>query len=199
MADINTNTFWNELEQEMWDEVALLVISILMSGVEGGVSALPDRAQPFIDFENLNSSVLEFARKYRFEWIKDITDVTRTKTIEAITNWMRSGSPLEVLVEALTPLFGESRAERIAITEVTRLFAKGNQMAWEATGIVNSVKWMTVRDDRVCEICEPLDGTIIGIGDIDAMPPAHVRCRCYTQPVLDDKAFEDKLDEILGL
>ena len=195
----NTQSFWDELDGEMWDEIALLVVSIILAGIEGGVTLLPKKAQPFVDFDDLYQSVLEYAKKYRFEWIRGITEVTRQKTVKAITDWIRSGSPLSALEAALEPLFGEMRAKRIAVTEVTRLFARGNQMAWEATGFVNSVKWMTAKDELVCPICRPLDGTIIGIGDIDAHPPGHVNCRCWIQPIVDDKAFEDRLDEILGL
>ena len=112
---------------------------------------------------------------------------------------IRSGSPLSALEAALAPLFGDARARRIAVTEVTRLFARGNQMAWEETGFVNMVKWNTAEDELVCPVCRPLDGTMIGIGDIDAMPPAHVNCRCYITPIVDNKAFEKVLDDILGL
>ena len=196
---MNTQSFWDERDNEMWDEIALLVVSIVLAGIEGGISLLPKKAQPFVNFDDLYQSVLEYAKTYRFEWIRGITEVTRQKTIKAITDWIRSGSPLSTLEKALVPLFGEMRAKRIAVTEVTRLFARGNQIAWESTGFVNSVKWMTAKDELVCPICRPLDGTIIGIGDIDAHPPGHTSCRCWIQPILDEKAFEEKLNEILGL
>lgn len=199
MANINFNEFWDEMDGEMWDEIAVLVVSIILAGIDGGIALLPTRAKPFINLDGLYSRVLEFTRSYRFDWIRGITDYTRTQVMTAISDWIRSGSPLDALIEALAPLFGDARARRIAITEVTRLFARGNQMAWEETGFVNSVKWMTAEDEKVCPICNGLDGTIIGIGDIDAMPPAHTNCRCYIIPIVDEKAFENKLDEILGL
>ena len=42
---------------------------------------------------------------------------------------------------------------------------------------VKKVMWLTERDDRVCDICYPLDGKVF---DIDKVPPhpAHYRCRC---------------------
>lgn len=199
MPDINTQSFWDELDGDMWDAVSLLVIEIVLLGITNAIAALPPAAQPFVNFDNLYSKVLEFSRTYRFEWIRGITDTTRAKTLKAITDWIRSGSPIDTLVKALEPLFGESRARRIAITEVTRLFARGNQLAWEETGFVNAVKWNTAEDEKVCPICRPLDGTLIGIDDIDAHPPAHVNCRCWIQPVVDEKAFERVLDNILGL
>lgn len=197
--DINTNSFWDNIDSEMWDEIAQLVILSVMTGIDNGILLLPNKARPFVDLESIYDRVIEFARTYRFSWIRGITDATRQRVISSITQWIRSGSPLSALESALTPLFGEARARRIAVTEITRLFARGNQMAWEDTGFINKVKWNTSQDDKVCPICAPLDGTMIGIADIDALPPAHPNCRCWISPVLDEQAFEDKLDEILGL
>ena len=63
MPDIDTQAFWDELESEMWDEISLLVISIVLAGISGGTISLPKKAQPFIDFDELYAKVLEFARK----------------------------------------------------------------------------------------------------------------------------------------
>lgn len=199
MADINTQSFWDSLDKDMWDETAEMAIAIVLAGIEGGTISLPESAQAFISYDELYAKVLEFAKKYRFTWISGITDVTRTQVMSAITNWIRSGSPLSVLESILTPLFGEARARRIAVTEVTRLFAEGNRLAWESTGFVNQMRWNTAEDEKVCKICGELDGTMIGIGDVDAIPPAHPNCRCYLTPVVDENAFSKKLDEILGL
>ena len=47
---------------------------------------------------------------------------------------------------------------------------------------VKKVMWMTERDDRVCDICYPLDGKVF---DIDKTPPIpqHYNCRCILIPV----------------
>jgi len=47
-------------------------------------------------------------------------------------------------------LFGRQRARRVAVTEVTRVYAAGNEEAWRATGYVTGKRWMTARDERVC-------------------------------------------------
>ena len=84
--------------------------------------------------------------------------------------------------------FGEDRALKVATTEITRAYAQGQQMAGdklkEEYPDVRVVKtWYTNNDDRVCDICGPLDGQTV---DIDAefdqdiyYPPAHVNCRCW--------------------
>ena len=42
---------------------------------------------------------------------------------------------------------------------------------------VTKVMWLTERDDRVCDICYPLDGKVF---NIDSVPdiPQHWNCRC---------------------
>lgn len=47
---------------------------------------------------------------------------------------------------------------------------------------VRRVRWNTEHDDRVCDVCGPLDGKIF---DIDKAPPKqHPGCRCYYTAVI---------------
>jgi len=50
-----------------------------------------------------------------------------------------------------------------------------------AEGVTMIESWVTQRDERVCPICYPRDGKVLGDGwtRIDG-PPAHIRCRCDT-------------------
>jgi SPP1 gp7 family putative phage head morphogenesis protein len=48
------------------------------------------------------------------------------------------------------------------------------------------VKWVTAHDERVCPICEPLDGMIFDINDPSLKTPpddTHENCRCELEPV----------------
>ena len=72
------------------------------------------------------------------------------------------------------------------------------------SGVVQTVKWYTAEDDKVCEFCQAQDGKEFGIednfydggdaiegangkimtadyGDIEA-PQLHLDCRCYIRP-----------------
>ena len=53
--------------------------------------------------------------------------------------------------------------------------------AFKAIG-VKKVMWVTQKDERVCEDCEPLDGKIFEIGMVPSTP--HWGCRCYVVPTL---------------
>lgn len=191
-------SFWDDEENSLYDAMDELLIIALMEGVTGGVEALPAALRVLVDFDNVNRNVLRYASEYKYSWIKGINDTTRTQTQQAIADWIKEGTPLDALEAKLSMVYSPARAERIAATEVTRVYAQGNQQAWESTEIVSAMKIQTAQDDLVCPICGPLADTEVGIGDIDAMPPFHVSCRCYTLPVVSEDAVSDKISRILA-
>ena len=101
---------------------------------------------------------------------------------KAVSEWIASGQALDELMTSIAPMFGADRAEMIAVTEVTRAFAEGNKATWEESGVVEAMRWMTAQDEMVCPVCAPLAGKKRTFDD--DLPPAHVNCRCYLQPVV---------------
>ncbi len=90
----------------------------------------------------------------------------------------------QIAEDALDDIFGDSRLDRIAVTETTGMITAGEtaiflrvkqELGWEIIRI-----WHTEEDDRVCPICQPLDRK-----DEDffaprvGSPPAHIKCRCW--------------------
>jgi SPP1 gp7 family putative phage head morphogenesis protein len=81
------------------------------------------------------------------------------------------------------------RAETIARTETIRASMAGEHEAWRQAaeqGLLDTARtrriWITAHDERVCPVCQPLNGVQVRLGEpftggIDA-PPAHPRCRC---------------------
>jgi len=186
--------FWQDEEMELWDTLVELLINIFGDGVAEGVANLPANARMLVDFDWINQSALNFAKTYRYDWITKITDTTRTQVQQAITDWMREGSPLPALESRLAPIFGQVRAEMIAVTETTRIYAEGNDRAWKSTGVVSDEgKWQTAVDERVCPLCSPLHNKIT-----KEKPPLHPRCRCGRLPVVDEDLYKKKLAEIFA-
>jgi SPP1 gp7 family putative phage head morphogenesis protein len=84
--------------------------------------------------------------------------------------------------------FDKEKAELIARTEITRAYAwdaqtKGEKQKKEYPDLRVTKTWYTCNDDRVCDICSPLNGKEV---DIDKpftegvfIPPAHAGCRCW--------------------
>jgi SPP1 gp7 family putative phage head morphogenesis protein len=155
-----SSDFWQAEALLLSDALSELVMMSLLAGVDGGAALLPAGAVPLVDFDFVNRAAIQFLRDFRLETVMGITETTRRASIEAIADWMQSGEHLDVLKAKLRPLFGKTRADMIAITEVTRIVAAGNEMLWNSTGIIGGKQWRTARDERVCPICRPLDGQI---------------------------------------
>lgn len=200
MSDPRQLSFWMDEENELWNDLDELIIVSLTEGVKDGIEQLPPRFRALLDWNKVNKQVLNYAKEYRYSLIKGITDTTRQQTQQAISDWMMEGSPLDALTTRLDVIYNNPvRAQMIATTEVTRLFAEGNRQAWESTGFINQMVWQTAEDDRVCPICSPRSGSKISVADHDAIPPAHVNCRCWLKPIVDTEAVADQRRKRLGL
>ena len=176
-----------------WEDPEFMadLIILLTQSAKGGVDLFRIETSLGIDFTGVNTDAAKWAREYAYDLIKGITETTRGAVSEAITAFVETpgmtiGDTMGMLQSAA---YSEIRARMIATTEITRSYAQGNQLAGEAMKQefpdVKVVKrWFTNNDDRVCDICGPLDGEEVEIDEKfssgDDNPPAHVNCRCWT-------------------
>ena len=182
---------------DFWDREELLSIIVLQDVLlkttnRGGLYAIGELQRRYrigVDWGLVNRQAQDWAGRYAGELAKGITDTTKGQVRQAIVGWIDSGDPLNVLELTLREQVGiERRANLIASTETTRAFARGNQIAWAESGVVDREEWNTVSDERVCPICFPLDNKQnrkVG-GDFPGgyYPPAHISCRCFLSPVV---------------
>ena len=78
-----------------------------------------------------------------------------------------------------------SRAETIARTEIIRTHAEGQLDAFEKLGVTEvgvMAEWSTAEDDRVCPLCQPLDGMVMKVQEARGLLPRHPNCRCAWTP-----------------
>jgi len=196
--------FWDEELAAMFNTFAPRIIGILLAGGQQAVGALPDAAAILMNWDVFNQNAIDWLNNYGMGWLKQINETSRNQVVNAIDDFIRQGKSMQALkkniVEILAPTYSKSRAESIATTEVTRIYAEGNLLAWKSTGTVTQKRWMTARDDLVCPICAPLDGMVVDIDsngfttEIGGLglsnPPAHINCRCWMTPVVDLDAIE---------
>lgn len=169
--------FWRDERNALLGVVLPLLTEAGLAGYTSGAEALDAASKDL-------AAVQAWVSEHAGELIDDLTDTTRDFLAKALASWIESGKPLDDLIAKLKPVFGDKRAEMIAATETTRAFAEGNREAWRESGLVDGMRWMTTQDDRVCEICGPLAGTELSI-DSTEIPPAHVNCRCWVQPIVN--------------
>jgi SPP1 gp7 family putative phage head morphogenesis protein len=177
-----------------WTGERQLLVSVLLPALlessDGGVrEVVADFDQRFtvgVDYTRASPEAIRWARTRGGELIREVTDTTREQVKESVAAWIEEGEPLPALRGRLSDaLDSDRRARLVAQTETTGAFAQGSLAAWKESGIVERAEWRTVRDERVCPICEPLDRQQGELGDIDGYwPPAHPGCRCFVAPVI---------------
>lgn len=181
--------FWLEQRAAFFNEVSSLTDDFLLEGAQQA-----EALGLGIDFDLVNRQVLEFARAFNNEWWSRLDTSTRNSMRAAITKHIETGAPLPALKRSLEPLFGKARAKVIAATEMTRLYAEGNRIAYKSAGI-EMVEFQTVRDAFVDPICDSYDGRQYPIDFREIIPPIHPGCRCWLAPIT---AAGDVLKEPAG-
>lgn len=195
--------FWEHEIEEMYQILFPTLSTAAAEGVAEGAAYLGGTVG--ISWDLANGAAYEWARTYGYDLVKGINERTAAMIAEKTSAWIESGEPLESLIDGLSPFYGSWRAEMIAVTEATRAFSAGNQLAWAQSGVVQGLAWMTAEDELVCPICEPLGaadpypfdaGVILEGREPDTAiessyaPPAHVACRCFLRPIVVPEAEE---------
>lgn len=121
------------------------------------------------------------ADRARNEVINTMNTTTHQKVNDALSKFREGGMTNARLIERLSNVVSVARAEMIAITEVTRAAAEGQEFVarnLRQQGIQMTTIWQTLADERVCPICSPRNGQAQGTNWFD-LPPAHPYCRCF--------------------
>jgi hypothetical protein len=164
------------------------LIDEMLKAAKGGVN-LFGTGQAIIDYTLTNKEAARWAREYVYDLVKGINSTTRDVLRDAVGAFV--DTPGMTIGDVMRQLpFDEERAQRVAVTEITRAYAEGEMIAGrelqkEFPGVRIVKIWFTNNDDLVCDICGPLDGVEIELsekweGDLD-QPPAHVNCRCWME------------------
>lgn len=170
--------FWGLRKAEFMAEVGDQPLELLLQGGQ--------QAQALglaVDMTLVNTEALQFTQQFTNRWWEELSAQTRNNMRTAVSTFIQTDQPLRVLNKNLEPLFGIARAEVVARTEVTRMYAEGNRIAYSQAGI-REVEWRTVSDALVDPVCDELDKKRMPLGQESIVPPAHPRCRCWIAPVV---------------
>lgn len=149
-----------------------------------------------INWDKVNEDASDWAKMYSYELVRGINATTAKRLGSTISHWIQRGGTTPELIAEVRKIFNNPyRARLIAVTEATRVFAKGNLLTWKMVGFVDGRRWQTAHDDLVCPICRPLHNqegeldepfkvTVKGKEYVIDLPPAHPGCRCWHVPVV---------------
>lgn len=134
-----------------------------------------------------------------FEDMEGVTSEMATRMTRALADGLTTGdSPMDI-ADDLTDVIDVAlpRAETIARTEIIRAHAEGQLDALEEMGVEEvgvAVEWSTAGDDRVCELCAPLEGIVLKLDEARGLLPRHPNCRCAWLPANVGEDDEEQKD-----
>ena len=180
-------TFWEEAGIEMASVLGPFSEDIY---VQSALELM--NSQPIgVDWAVVNQNAVDWARDYTFNLVQGINDHSRTALQSTVGAYYERGQTTGELVNRLSGIFGPTRAEMIAVTEITRAAAEGERAMVRELNKQGGVQmvpiWQTNNDSLVCPICGPRHSQEITDG---IYPPSHPRCRCwfgYEYPRLEKK------------
>lgn len=184
--------FWELERKQIWTVFNDLLMDTMLEAASNGLPLLPSALRPLVSWDVVNESALSFLNRYKSDILDAIDAVTEKQARTVIAEWSRTGAPLDVLRNQLAPIFGTNRARSIAATEVTRMFAAGNQILWESTGVVEAKVWQTARDEMVCPLCGPLHGTVVELTSNFSLTPSQLAQSPQMKAILGDKYTPEK-------
>ena len=184
--------------------------SILTAGQRAMDNIGPDR------FFNASDPRLFQAMESRIPSIRGINRTTLTLVRNTVADGIAGGlsgskirSGLRVIFEDVVgeeKAIASKRAVLIARTETIWAFNEGATIAYQQSGVVSDVEWLTAEDERVCQWCGPMDGRIQTLGtnfwdmgtemegdkggilrftaEPIVHPPLHPQCRCAIAPIV---------------
>jgi SPP1 gp7 family putative phage head morphogenesis protein len=179
--------------QELQDAISRAVQDSADLGISVAVNQLENVGFGF-DWTLTNAAAREWAQQYSGQLISGIDQTSQRMVRQAVSRWIDNGEPLEALIQDLSIVYGRSRAELIASTEVTRAFWSGNMIAYRESGVVDIVEHRTASDEIVCPQCGPLHGRRTSLSNPQMMHPGgtayhelpiHPRCRCWWVAVIE--------------
>jgi len=194
---------------DFWDAETKALLKVLLplisAGAEMGVllhAASIESVGMAVDWTLAHTEAQEWALKWCGDLVTKVDDTTKKRIASEVVNWIESGEHVDELAKKLMDPeyygFSRKRAQLIAQTETTNAFNGGEWTAARAAekeGYFSYEKqWETVRDENVCNICEPLqyNGTnaVQGVEgwfqtEVGAFqgPAAHPGCRCWVNYV----------------
>lgn len=161
-------------------------------------------------FSMESAAVREVIAAQQFKFARGISDTSADQIRKVLLDSFAEGKSVKELrkdIQKLGDHFTQNRAATIARTETVRAANQGAKLGYREAG-VTKLRYSAVLDGNTTEICEHLDGKIVGIdekffsetsftlsnGKVMDLgydqgvpePPAHPNCRSTIIPEIDD-------------
>ena len=192
------------VEAELRPALEKVLSDVLAASAKGGTkrlkqqlkrlrAAAPKKEDIEFEFDVTNPEAVDWVKKHAADTVKNVSQTTREAIRDLVEDAFEEQFDVDDLAEKIEELIGDAdRAETIARTETLRASNEGQSQLWDQAkdaGLLTGdeqQEWIVTPDDRLCPICEPMDGETVPLNgkfrlntgeDVDS-PPAHPNCRC---------------------
>jgi SPP1 gp7 family putative phage head morphogenesis protein len=194
--------------QDAWKDTFAPLFSALLEDQAQNITATFG-----IDFSVETPEVQVFLEDYTMQFSEHLFEVDAAEMNRLVAEAQAEGWSVPKLREAINESWDRNekiRANMIARTETIRSSNAGATEAMRLTGI-QTIQWLTAKDNRVCPYCDEMDGRTMQIGSVyfsegETMtvyddegngrdlkiiwdvgyPPLHVLCRCTILAVFQE-------------
>jgi len=179
------------------EQIQRILSALIAERGEDAIAELALAVEVTLNNERAAKFVLSQAQR-----VLTLTEATTRQALrEVIASSVEAGESLSALVERINamPEFTLTRAQTIARTESISAYNFATRDAWEQSGVVEEVEWLSARDGAVRPSHEAADGdtanAIGGVftvgssqlrypGDYLGSPEETINCRCTLLPVV---------------
>lgn len=191
-ANIDDAELLRDFEQIFYASSAELKSAIYASllayadfGVEVAVAKV-NKFYPGFNPEESRFMARDWASTRALEVFNLVMASSLRKVQQSIEEYKRGGMSIDWLRSEIMKSASLERAMLIAENESIAVITQAAYIVYANTKLVQYVKWVTMRDERVCPRCGPLHGRVYPLGGNPAIP-VHVRCRCQILPMVDGR------------
>jgi HK97 family phage portal protein len=173
-------------------ELKSAIFSALLAYADFGVEVAAKKVSQFypgMDFEESRYQARDWAQVRALEVFNLVMAASMRKVKATFDEYKRGGLSREWLYEEIQKIASPERALLIAENESVAVITQAAYIVYSNTKLVQYVKWVTMRDERVCPRCGPLHGKVYPLGGQPAIP-VHVRCRCQILPMVDKRILK---------
>ena len=185
---VNPDTILDRNKSKVEFKKALkpLLLDVLGNAIEDG-NNLVKPTTPHKQAEPISGDALKWLDT-RIGWAaEEVGETTATMLSKAIKAGFAEGESMEDIAKRVKDVFGicnDSRALKIARTEVIMASNEGALFGYAESGVVEKAEFYAALDERVCEDCSDLHGMVRDLADSHGIIPVHPECRCVMLPVV---------------
>lgn len=171
------------------DKLKSAIYAALLAYADFGVEVATKKVNQFspgFDPEESRYQARDWATVRALEVFNLVMASSLRKVQTSIEEYKRGGMSVEWLKSEIMKSASYERAILIAENESIAVITQAAYIVYANTKLVQYVKWVTMRDERVCPRCGPLHGRVYPLGGQPRIP-VHVRCRCQILPMVDGR------------